>query len=606
MTSKTRDGNRRRPTALDVRRVLTEAFRAQEGGRLADASDLCRQILRQNPKNAEALHLLGLVSQQTGKYAEAARLTGRAARLAPGNPQYQYNYGESCRMAGRFRDAEAAFRRALALAPAVADIHFNLGNALLEQDRAQQALTSFERAIQLDPEDADFQLARGLALEGCVRTVDAVAAYGRAIDLRPDFAAALLNRGAALQDLGQLEPAIADLRRTLAIEPRSVQALLKLGACLQDLGEFREAAACFEQVLAIDPNNARAHYNLVVNHSRSPNPSDVRALERLLASRDTDVDDRIDLSFAAAKISEDLGLYDKAFVFYRSANELAARQKRWDRRAFKAGVDAGIEVFDKTLFEDNRDAGNPSELPVFIVGMPRSGTTLVEQILASHESVYGGGELNEISRLATETLPKDTGIAYPAAIRALSRSSLTNLARKHLEVLRELAPNAARVTDKMPDNFRYLGLIALMFPRARIIHCRRDPMDTCISCYTQHFATGQDFSHRLGDLGAYYRDYARLMDHWRHVLPVQLLEIDYETLVTEQKGETSRILDYCGLDWDDACLKFFETKRRVATASFEQVRRPIYTSSVGRWRRFDRHLAPLKEALGVNITAQPS
>ena len=265
---------------------------------------------------------------------------------------------------------------------------------------------------------------------------------------------------------------------------------------------------------------------------------------------------------------------------------------------FTAYVDRVIATFTPELLAEKVEFGNPSELPVFIVGMPRSGTSLVEQIAASHPDVYGAGELDDMRRIAVALSARlGTSETYPEVVRRLDPITTRAIAEEHLAQLRTHSAAAARITDKLPINFHRLGLAAILFPRARLIHCMRDPLDTCVSCYFQEFAHGQPFAYDLGYLGRFYRDYERLMAHWHRVLPGKILDIPYEALIADQEGWSRKLIDFLGLPWDDRCLAFYKKERLVRTASFWQVRQPIYASSVGRWRHYAKHLRPLFEGL---------
>jgi tetratricopeptide (TPR) repeat protein len=300
--------------------------------------------------------------------------------------------------------------------------------------------------------------------------------------------------------------------------------------------------------------------------------------------------------FALGKLCDKLGRYEEAFRRYQQANEL--RPRVFDFGQFVSFSERVLAVFEASFLEAAPHATHGSELPVFVVGMPRSGTSLVEQILASHPAVFGAGELPAIERL-TESLPRLCGTAeeYPECLRAADSATLDAASGKYLAQLRALAPEAKRIVDKMPGNFLQIGLIELLLPRARVIHIRRHAFDNCLSCYFQNFNQGHEYSYDLAMLGRVYRQYERIMDHWRNVTRVPFLEIRYEDLVTGQEDETRRLVEFCGLDWDPRCLRFHETRRVVRTASYDQVRRPIYRHSLGRHRNYDAWLGPLREAL---------
>jgi hypothetical protein len=296
------------------------------------------------------------------------------------------------------------------------------------------------------------------------------------------------------------------------------------------------------------------------------------------------------------------GAYDEAFQHFQEGNRRRREQflqegQGFDRAAHSELVDRLLRVFTADYFERVRGFGSDSEVPVFVTGMPRSGTSLVEQILSHHPEAAGLGELRDIPKMVTDLPARlQTAEKYPECLAYLDQAAVQGLGQAYLNRIQQLAGSARRVSDKMLENFLHLGLIATLFPRARIIHCRRDPLDTCVSCYLQFFH-GLDFTWDLADLGSYYRDYQRLMAHWQTVLPMPILDINYEDLVADVEDQSRRLLTFCGLDWNDRCLRFYENPRAVRTVSKLQVRRPIYTSSVGRWRHYAAHLGPLQEAL---------
>ena len=305
------------------------------------------------------------------------------------------------------------------------------------------------------------------------------------------------------------------------------------------------------------------------------------------------------LHFAAGRLLDRVGSYDEAFENYRIGNRLFGAD--FSCRDLANTVDKHVAVYNKEFMRRAPRASHGSQRPVFIVGMPRSGTTLVEQILSIHPEVYGAGELEDINWMAI-SLPKTlaSSSSYPDCVPELTVDACDQLAAQYLDRLSALAPDAARlVTDKMPGNYFHLGLVVLLFPEARIIHCTRDPLDICLSCYFQSFiqANNHQYAYNLEHLGCAYRQYQRLMNHWKHVLDVPFMDVSYEELVADQERVTRELLAFCGLPWDERCMRFYESKRNVVTASYDQVRRPLYSSSIGRWRHYEKHLEPLRRAL---------
>ena len=356
---------------------------------------------------------------------------------------------------------------------------------------------------------------------------------------------------------------------------------------------------CFRHALKLNPDLADAYRNLALTGGGAGNGSEIARLADLLDQSSTPLIDRITAGFALGKLLDDAGAFPEAFRRYADANALFKRMQadmgqRFDSEALRRTTSGLIETFTPGFFAELARADNRSELPVFIVGMPRSGTSLVEQIVASHPDVFGAGELTHIGQIAG-VLRRD-GAEFCSEWKAELLSRLSN---DHLGKLLRLAPNASRIVDKMPDNLFHLGLISMLFPRARVIVCRRDPRDTCLSCYFQFFPAGNLFSYDLADCGIRHRETERLMIHWRQVLPIAVIEVEYELLVSDLEGQSRRLIAFLGLDWNPACLDFYRTKRTVLTASSWQVRQPLFAGSVGRWRRYERELGPLMESLGA-------
>ena len=500
---------------------------------------------------------------------------------------------------GRRDEALGLLRRAAESDPTDAVCRNNLGNLLQEADQLDEALEHYRAALREAPryESACFNLARTLHKQG---QFDTAAGWLRELtSWRPEDAEAWTALGLALQDAGRVDDALAAHRRALALEPSSADAHNNLGAVYMDLGEFSRAEASFQAAIENDPTHAPAFANLVTTRrfDRADEPV-VQRMEALLG-RAEDAQ-AIDLNFALGKVREDRREFAPAFSHYQAANALKRRSLHYDRAQARVRADALAAAFDAGTLERCRGYGDSSEVPVFIVGMPRSGTTLVEQIVASHPQAFGAGELPHLERLAL-SLPRRVGASepYPRCASSLDERGAKALAREYLHELREAGGGATRVTDKMPSNYLHLGLVAIALPRARVIHCRRDPMDVCTSIYSRHFAhrLAYAYAYALEDIAAEYLAYERLMAHWRTILDLETLAIRYEDLVADPARATRALLEFCELPWDARCLRFYETARSVRTASNWQVRQPVYRDAVERWRRFEAFLAPLRKAL---------
>ncbi len=634
------------PGPLTIPQRLTLARQHHQAGRLAEAEALYRGILYEAPRNPDALHLLGVLAYQAGRPQQAIDLIRDALAVDGVNALYHSNLAAAYLAAGRLAATVAHAREALRLQPTLPDAHYNLAVGLLGQGRLDEAAAAFAEAIRLNPAHVDARCHLGGILHhqgklpaavahlreavrvdsGHVRSRNALGAallalgqsaaaephLREAVRLSPTFAEAHSNLGLALRESGRVEEAAQCFRESLRLNPRYAGAHNNLGFTLETQGRVEEARAEFHEALRLDPNNARAFVGLsrlaAAGHYDFSD-DEVRRIEALAAQSGRPTDERSRLHFALARLRDRAGAYDEAFAHYRQANELLkdylrARGAAYDPAAHGRLVDRLIAVCTPDYFGRVRGFGSDSDLPVFVVGMMRSGTTLAEQILASHPRVYGAGELRDIGDLVTN-LPRRLGGDYPDCLERLDAETAHALADEYLRHLRQLGGAADRVVDKMPFNGLHLGLIATLFPRARVVYCRRDPVDTCLSCYFQHLVEPQAFTSDLGHLGHYYREYERLMAHYARVLPVPIFELSYEELTGDQEAVSRRLVEFCGLDWDERCLRFHETERVVLTPSTLQVRRPLYRSSVGRWKHYEAHLRPLLEALG-RVTAPPA
>jgi tetratricopeptide (TPR) repeat protein len=549
-----------------IARRFESARQAHAEGRLAAAERECRRILKRHAEHPDVLHLLGLVMRDSGRAAAAIDLLERALIQKPRDPVCLNNLGNLLREQNRISEAINRYRAAVGLDPGYVSAVYNLGAALMAASRPEQASECFLRAIELRPDDAE----------------------------------AWSMLGAAYLDLGRDEEALGANRRALELRPDSAGALNELGLAHADRGDFDDALDCYRRALEIQPLHLKAALNLAkTQRFESGDEPDIALVERSLAAPGLDASSRGDLHYALGKINDDCGRYEAAFGHYQEANRGRAKHNRYDPDAVAVEVTNLIEVFDEQFFSERGDFGDPSELPVFIIGMPRSGTSLVEQILAAHAEVYGAGELTDIADLAYGLRQRLGSAAdYPTCVPQMDAATVSEAASEYLARVSARAPDAARITDKLPGNFLFLGLIGLIFPRARIVVCRRHPMDVALSIYFTDFNAGHHYSYKLEHIAAQFRQFARVMDHWRRVIPSPVLELRYEDLVTDPEAQIRPLLEFCGLDWDERCLRFQDVRRPVHTASFWQVRQPLYASSVGRWRRYERHLEPLKAALG--------
>ncbi len=550
----------------------------------------------------QAFHAAAQLHQQ-GRLPEAEQLYRAQLRLTPDHPDTLHSLAVIRAQRGDPDDARRLLRKVIKKQPKSASAHNSLGNVLQAQKRYQEAIAMYRRAIALDPGLAVAINNLGNALRAEGRYPEAIDQYQRAVVLAPGFVEAWRHLTSVLLDADRCEEAIAASNRLLSLLPDDADALFGKGAGFIMLGKLADARACLERAVALAPKKARYYRNLAMIRRFEEGDPFLRIMEDLAQDMTSlSEEDQKELHFSLTKAYMDLNQRERAFRHLRDGNALKRRTINYDERATLSEIERIATIFTPELIAAKTGFGDPSPLPVFILGMPRSGTSLAEQILASHPKVFGAGEISEFKdAVASCCRPHGKSASFPDGVAAWGERELRCIGRKYIESIIPLAPNSQRITDKLPDNFRFIGLIRLALPNAKIIHCRRDPLDTCLSCFTKLFEGALDFSYDLAELGRYYRAYQQLMDHWRQVLPEgTMLELDYEAVVADLEGQARRLLDYCGLEWDPACLAFHQTQRPVRTASAAQVRQPIYRSSVGRWQPYRHLLAPLLEALEMD------
>ncbi len=549
-----------------IERRFESARRAHAQGQLKEAERHCRWILKRYPEHPDILHLLALVMKDSGRPEAAIDLLERALKQRPDDPVCLNNLGNVLRAQNRFSEAIARYQAALRLDSEYVSAHYNLGVALMANSKPDQALSCFQRVLAKHPDDAD----------------------------------AWSQLGTVYLDLGRDEEAIKAGRRAVALDPESDDAWNELGLAHADRGEFEDALRCYRRALEIQPGHVKAALNLArVQRFETGNEPDITLIENVLKQKKPTSGPLGDLHFALGKINDDCGRYAKAFEHYQEANRKRAERIKYNEDDIEEKTTRLIETFDARFFKERLGFGDSSELPVFIVGMPRSGTTLVEQVLAAHPRVHAAGELLDINMLAGGLKQRlRSSSDYPECVREIDAAQSRQLALEYLSGLRQRAPDASRITDKLPGNFLLLGLIGLLLPAARVVFCRRHPLDVALSIYFTDFRTGHHYSYVLEDIAANFQQFTRLMDHWCQVIPSPLHEVRYEDVVAEPEAQIRALLAFVGLEWDSRCLEFQNVNRPVHTASAWQVRQPLYASSVGRWRRYEQHLKTLKTALG--------
>jgi tetratricopeptide (TPR) repeat protein len=497
----------------------------------------------------------------------------------------------------QLREADRLCARVLAASPNNPQALFLAGQLALDIENADLAIEYFEKAIEQKPKDPYFHLTLAETRSGVNETELAIKHFRRALTLKPDLVKALCGLGRAYVALGQAELALPFYEKALRIDRDHTGVRIGYADALTSLGRMDEATTYLKETIRRRKDLGPAYNALVATHKFSGEPDELKSIVDELAGPALSRADASQLHYAAGKILNDLGRYPEAIDHFQRAKTVAGDS--FDVGAYRSWVDSMIDVFNPDMLKALPPLGDPSDLPVFVVGMPRSGTTLIEQICASHPSVHGAGELYRFARVANSLGLNRTSLEpFRTAIAALDDQKSRSLATEYLSYLRRLSPEAQRIVDKMPHNFETVGLIALLFPNARIIHSRRDAIDNCVSCFTTSFNKHHSYNADLQKLGLYYREYDRLMRHWNSLLPGRIYECRYETLIKNQEAESRRLIDHLGLPWDDACLRFYDQNRSVSTPSRWQVRQPLYKTAVKRWKNYGDKIQPLIEALG--------
>jgi tetratricopeptide (TPR) repeat protein len=591
-----REALRLGPDAPMVHNNLGNALRLE--GDKVGALACFRQAVRIAPDLAEAHSNLGQLLLELRQRQEAAFHCGEAVRLRPNFPDARNNLGNVLREQSKLQEARGCYAEALRLNPDLALTYCNMGQALQEEGKLDDAVAWYEKGLQLEPDSARVYCNLASALEEQEKHEEAAARYEMALRFDPGYAEAHNGLGFVRHEQGHFEEAKARYREALRLQPDLASAHGNLGTVLEELNEFDAAQHCFREALRHDPNHAGAYAQIATMLRGKLPEADLAAMRQLLADPQLSEGKRSALHFGLAQVHDAQGVYDEAAEHLSHANALCQadwqkRGKGYDPAEHARFVDELIAAFTPEFFARVRDFGLEAERPIFIVGLPRSGTTLIEQVLASHSQVFGAGELRYV-RDTFEALPRALNReATPVeCVPWLDRATCGQVAQRHLDRLRALNETAPRITDKLPDNYLYLGLIATLFPRAKLIHCRRDLRDVAVSCWMTHFrqirwASAQE------SIASRFHEYQRLLKHWRQVLPVPLLEVDYEETVADLERVARQLVAWCGLEWEPGCLAFHENRRPVRTAGVTQVRQPIYKKSVARWKHYENALASL-------------
>jgi tetratricopeptide (TPR) repeat protein len=586
------------PEFVDARVDLARAYR--RAGENARAREEVRRVLEANPRHHRAWLAYGDVLVELERYPEALVAFERARLTDPQRPRIEA--ATAALVADERRRPEELFREILKEDPAHAAALCGLAALALSADRPIEAERLLRHALR---QSAHLPLAyRGLgpALVRLGRLQEAEAAVRYLEKIEPESPQTWVAIASVATRMLRQEEALAAYERAALLKPDEAGLRISAGHLQKTLGRRPESEASYKAALKIDPARAEAWWSLADLKNYVFNDAEIAEMQRRLSSGEQQRANEAHLQFALGRAFEQRTAYAQAFAHYAAGNALRRLDEPFDIAVFERRCARIRAFFDADFFAAHRGSGNPSRAPIFIVGLPRSGSTLLEQILASHPQVEGTMELpNILNMVAQFDDLKSSRDGYPETVGEAPFAQFATLGRRYLEETAPLRSGRAHFTDKLPNNFSHIGLITAILPGAVVIDARRHPMDACFSTFKQHFAEGQTFSYDLTDLGRYYNCYLSLMDHWDAVLPGRVLRVQYEEVVREPEANIRRLLAHCGLDFEPACLNFHATRRSVRTASAEQVRQPLYSSGVGYWRHFARELEPLRRALGESL-----
>ncbi len=497
---------------------------------------------------------------------------------------------------GNLKEAEECYKSIIKKFPNYPNAICMLGVVTHQSGNSELAINYFEKALTIKKDfvEAHYNLGNALCFLG--EFEKSIQHFEQVIKRNPTFPEAYNNLGNVYKELGQQEKAVEYYEKAISVRPDYIEAYNNLGITLVELGRQSDAVSMYESAIRLKPNYAEAYHNLSIV---KPDQKYIPEIQKLLDRTGTSDEEAMRYHFALGNIYYNDNDYKNSFEHFRDANQLNRKKITYSAHEHSAYIDKLINIYTKKYFQEIREFGSGSEIPVFIIGMPRSGTTLLEQVLSTHPDIYGAGELAFFTHLEKNIEDETIGsVSYPECMVSCSNSVIKDYSEKYINELENVIGSNRFVIDKMPDNFLRLGLIKTLFPKSRIIHCKRNVFDVCTSIYINYFTEGaMEYAYDMQEIGKYCSDYIRLMKHWHDVFESDIYEIEYEELVTEQEKVTRHLIEFLGLEWNEKCLNFHENKRSVKTASNVQVRRPIYKSSIDNWKKYDQYLEPLIDIL---------
>ena len=620
-----RDAIERNPE--DVNMIALLGATLLKSGQMADAEMFLWQTIQLAPSFAKPHEDLGYLLVEQGRPEEALPILRTATRLDPSLERAHLYTGKALALLGKGKEADVAFEKSFELNPVSKTLAIAAEHQLA--GRLEEAKALYGDVLRADAENVDALRMMGTIAFTESRPADAERYLRQSVALAPDFVGAIIDLAQVLKDEGRFEEAISNFRRAIELEPGNVKAQFLLGSALapsaltyeaieayqralelrpshvgahlglghvlKTVGRQKEAVDSYRECIRLRPDNGATYWSLANLKTYNLSSADIEEMVSQLEDGDVNKESEVNFLFALAKATEDRKDFDLAWQYYEKGNAERRMTEYYDPVRAEVINDKVIETFDAELLAKLGGQGHADPAPIFVLGLPRSGSTLIEQILASHSQVEGTSELPYVGHAMNSlNLNRADGINYPEAVRELGANNLKLLGQKYLrDAQMHRTEGAPRFIDKMPNNFPSVGFINLILPNAKIIDARRHPLDSCLSCYRQLFARGQPFTYDLTDIGEYFLEYQRLMDHWHEVLPGQVLTMQYEDVVQDFETQVRRLLDFCDLPWEESCVRFYETDRPVRTASSEQVRQPVHSKSINFWRNFEDKLDEL-------------
>lgn len=568
------------------------------------AIDAFQQALKINPENAAVMIKLGKIYSKLGRKDEANEMYQSALALEPTKERVATAAQAFAR--GQTEEAEKICRQVLREHPNEVDAMRLLASIANKLEQRDDAIILLERAVELKPKFAGAWADLAETYTESEKFGEALDAVQRVIKLQPNMPFGHMIRGSILGKKDDHEGAINAFKEALEIEPEHIGSNMGLGNTLKTIGRYDEAVKSYKKCIEAQPLFSEAYWSLANLKTYSFDDDEIKNMEKHVQSQDLTPASKAFFHIAIANAKEKQMKYGEAWYHFHTGNELRRTSEIYDSVTTQVTHDALIETFDEEFVNSTKGSGCQSDAPIFILGLPRSGSTLIEQILASHSRVEGTRELPDISLLGRRlTKSKPPGIKYPDAVKHMTDEEKIEYGESYLETSKRYRTDKPRFIDKMPNNFAHIGFIKTILPNAKIINAKRHPLDSCVSSFKQLFYKGQSWSYDLFEIGEYYLEYERMMDHWHSLYPGEIYDIQYENIVNNQEDESRALIQYCGLDWEDSCLKFYENKRSVNTASSEQVRQPIYKGAMYAWKNYESEIGALKDILEPVLAKYP-